>query len=297
MEVLVDSTEESNDQEPLCPQCQSPFVELIGQGVEEFLGAETEFQESHDQQPVNVSQQTERTSSSTTSESVAPGGSSGAEEDVFVTTLLTSILSGALGGNTRILGNNVHWHVARTDAGNGIGIRVGRGLANILGGDLTPGNSGGSNGDALAELMHHILMNENSHPLAKPATADAIASFTRTVPLDTQEKLVRFCSENSLAERARFATEDLQLDHGGDSVTPCEDSTANCDDPAGQEESRIPGMVDRMIICCPITQEQFVVNDEALLMTCCSHIFHRDALLSWLSSNSTCPVCRTGVVV
>lgn len=43
---------------------------------------------------------------------------------------------------------------------------------------------------------------------------------------------------------------------------------------------------------CTICRRTFKVSDETLV-TICSHRFHRDCLLNWLKSHTTCPRCQT----
>ena len=43
---------------------------------------------------------------------------------------------------------------------------------------------------------------------------------------------------------------------------------------------------------CPITREEFVPNDEVGVITHCNHIFNYNAVVSWLSRNFVCPLCR-----
>ena len=42
---------------------------------------------------------------------------------------------------------------------------------------------------------------------------------------------------------------------------------------------------------CPICKDEFVVNEECLLMPC-KHHFHKDCLIPWLKERNSCPVCR-----
>ena len=43
---------------------------------------------------------------------------------------------------------------------------------------------------------------------------------------------------------------------------------------------------------CPITREEFVPDDEVGVITHCGHIFNYNAVVSWLSRNFVCPLCR-----
>ncbi|CAK9168889.1 unnamed protein product [Ilex paraguariensis] len=56
--------------------------------------------------------------------------------------------------------------------------------------------------------------------------------------------------------------------------------------------------VARSVDPCPICLEEFLVG-TAVGKTPCSHVFHRDCLLNWLSSNNSCPLCRSvcGILV
>ena len=42
---------------------------------------------------------------------------------------------------------------------------------------------------------------------------------------------------------------------------------------------------------CPVCKDEFVVNEECLLMPC-EHHFHKNCLLPWLKERNSCPVCR-----
>ena len=43
---------------------------------------------------------------------------------------------------------------------------------------------------------------------------------------------------------------------------------------------------------CPITREEFNADDEVGIINHCNHIFNYDVLVSWLSRNFVCPLCR-----
>ena len=42
---------------------------------------------------------------------------------------------------------------------------------------------------------------------------------------------------------------------------------------------------------CPVCKEDFIVNEDCLLMPC-EHHFHKDCLIPWLKERNSCPVCR-----
>jgi E3 ubiquitin-protein ligase RNF115/126 len=42
---------------------------------------------------------------------------------------------------------------------------------------------------------------------------------------------------------------------------------------------------------CPVCKDEFIINEECLLMPC-QHHFHKDCLLPWLKERNSCPVCR-----
>jgi E3 ubiquitin-protein ligase RNF115/126 len=42
---------------------------------------------------------------------------------------------------------------------------------------------------------------------------------------------------------------------------------------------------------CPVCKDEFVVNEECLLMPC-EHHFHKDCLIPWLKERNSCPICR-----
>ncbi|KAH0632319.1 hypothetical protein KY284_035105 [Solanum tuberosum] len=48
---------------------------------------------------------------------------------------------------------------------------------------------------------------------------------------------------------------------------------------------------DLMNETCPVCQEELKDENE-VITTCCSHMFHTSCLLPWLSKNNTCPTCR-----
>ena len=42
---------------------------------------------------------------------------------------------------------------------------------------------------------------------------------------------------------------------------------------------------------CPVCKDEFILNEECLLMPC-EHHFHKDCLIPWLKERNSCPVCR-----
>jgi hypothetical protein len=46
---------------------------------------------------------------------------------------------------------------------------------------------------------------------------------------------------------------------------------------------------------CPITQREFTPTDIVLKINSCNHIFDPQALLTWLSRNNACPMCRHNI--
>ncbi|KAG5583915.1 hypothetical protein H5410_044349 [Solanum commersonii] len=48
---------------------------------------------------------------------------------------------------------------------------------------------------------------------------------------------------------------------------------------------------DLMNETCPVCQEELKDENE-VITTCRSRMFHTSCLLSWLSKNNTCPTCR-----
>ena len=42
---------------------------------------------------------------------------------------------------------------------------------------------------------------------------------------------------------------------------------------------------------CPVCKDEFVINEECLLMPC-EHHFHKNCLIPWLKERNSCPVCR-----
>lgn len=47
---------------------------------------------------------------------------------------------------------------------------------------------------------------------------------------------------------------------------------------------------------CPITQEEFLNNDQVTIIKNCGHIFKTHAIKSWLYQHQTCPVCRYNIL-
>ena len=47
---------------------------------------------------------------------------------------------------------------------------------------------------------------------------------------------------------------------------------------------------------CPITHEDFEIDEEIYQINPCGHCFKKDALRRWLRSSRICPVCRNHVV-
>ena len=43
---------------------------------------------------------------------------------------------------------------------------------------------------------------------------------------------------------------------------------------------------------CPITMEEFEINDEVCIINYCNHIFKKEALYRWFTNNVRCPICR-----
>lgn len=152
-------------------------------------------------------------------------------------------------------------------------------IVQIFGRGIGEGGNGGSGGSGWANLLHHILMNENSHAHSRPATAAAIAHYTREVPLRTHDELVKYCGSDSTVRRA-MCDQDGSIGNSATTTSFVHGSSSSV------------LFSDDSILCCPITQEQFKVGDTAVLVTCCGILFQRDSLLSWLNSHDTCPICR-----
>jgi hypothetical protein len=43
---------------------------------------------------------------------------------------------------------------------------------------------------------------------------------------------------------------------------------------------------------CPITREDFLENDNVIMIRECRHIFKKTAFQTWIQNNNTCPCCR-----
>ncbi|KAL6125129.1 hypothetical protein ACLB2K_073189 [Fragaria x ananassa] len=50
-------------------------------------------------------------------------------------------------------------------------------------------------------------------------------------------------------------------------------------------------MTSRSMTVCAVCKEQFAEDAEAKQLAC-SHVYHPDCILPWLSSRSSCPLCR-----
>lgn len=48
---------------------------------------------------------------------------------------------------------------------------------------------------------------------------------------------------------------------------------------------------------CAVCLCEFQLEDKLRLLPNCSHAFHRDCIDTWLLSHSTCPICRTSLLV
>ncbi|KAK2972386.1 hypothetical protein RJ640_014444 [Escallonia rubra] len=48
---------------------------------------------------------------------------------------------------------------------------------------------------------------------------------------------------------------------------------------------------------CPVCLSAFVAGEELRRLNKCEHAFHAPCINAWLSSHSTCPVCRAAVIV
>ncbi|KAJ7550189.1 hypothetical protein O6H91_07G087500 [Diphasiastrum complanatum] len=50
-------------------------------------------------------------------------------------------------------------------------------------------------------------------------------------------------------------------------------------------------------IKCPVCLNDFVLNEKLRKLPVCGHCFHLDCIDEWIQSNSTCPVCRSTLIV
>jgi hypothetical protein len=115
----------------------------------------------------------------------------------------------------------------------------------------------------LSGLLHHILMNEVSHgPSDAPISEAALVKFAEVCVLASQEEVNSRCGHTTSTSGV------------GDDI----DSTS------------------AVASICPISQEPFEVGDEILVLRCCSHAFKREHIMQWLNSHATCPVCRTALL-
>ena len=49
-------------------------------------------------------------------------------------------------------------------------------------------------------------------------------------------------------------------------------------------------------ILCAISREEFQPDDDVLKIISCNHFFKKNALITWFSTRSTCPVCRHDIL-
>ena len=57
-------------------------------------------------------------------------------------------------------------------------------------------------------------------------------------------------------------------------------------------ESTYSEIISPISTSCPITREDFVENDQVIMIRECRHIFKRGAFQRWIQNNHTCPCCR-----
>lgn len=173
-----------------CLNCHGSFVEEINQGVEEFLGASTI--------PTELPQELSNILSNSTIEEPSSSSASAV--------IVQNILSRLLGLDTMLdsNSNDNNIRIFQRGGGNdgrpiGVMIRPMGGIQSVRAsnrdGDLPLGlldlmaslgsiRQNSMNPDALSntqfeEFLHHILMNENSHAGAPPATEDTLSNLDR----------------------------------------------------------------------------------------------------------------------
>ena len=235
-----------------CIQCQSTFVEKVGQsGLSGFLeaGAEeaspltSEMPSSGER--AEASTNTAQSPSSPDGDAVIrrildypEGGRSPSSEE------LTNQLLGLRQQPRRILPTDVRRRVSANAAGplRGGGADPLLTILAALGG-INPALEGGGvrglNGnvpqDTLADILHHILVNETSTPGVPPASEEDIEAITRV------------------------------------EVTP-------------QNVEELGGT-------CHISQDEFEVGSKVARLKC-GHAFCEEPIQKWLRMHNTCPVCR-----
>lgn len=186
-----------------CGDCGSEFVELVGQGVEDFVRPVTSASRTINETIMQFS----RDNAAPVNVTVVPLTLQ-SQDSLDDTNIMNAILGAILGNNART-------------------VRI-------------PQHAVGLNG-SMTDILHHILMHEQSHPHSTPASDEAIR---------------------------RKATEIIINESSSEYIV-------------GE--------------CCCITQEPFVDGETALRMHCCEHMFKREAIMQWLSSHNTCPVCRSTI--
>ena len=58
-------------------------------------------------------------------------------------------------------------------------------------------------------------------------------------------------------------------------------------------ETRYSEIITPIYSTCPITREDFLDNDEVIMIRDCRHIFKKNAFQRWIQNNHSCPCCRT----
>ena len=130
--------------------------------------------------------------------------------------------------------------------------------AGVLGGAGAGGGVGVTAGDYavgnLATIIDQLMANDNSAPVALPASRASVDALPRVTIGDDDA-----AGDEGAARAASSA------------------AGARADDAEPHE--------------CAISGDPFVKGDRAARLPC-GHLFKEDGLLQWLSEHNTCPVCR-----
>ena len=244
------------NQEIECNQCSSNFVELLGQGVENFIIGEAILPcvrpNLADQ---DSSRRRERRNSEPNRQPLRTRDSIAAARYELTTRDLQQIASGHDGPSMGIFlssnqNNHIHSHhspdtriipspyLRSSELGGLMSsfmmVRSGP-LLNDFSGNFIATMGGSANERRFEDLLHHLFLNENSHAGEPPATEKILESLKRTV----------VTNETNLSELGE----------------------------------------------CSISQESFEIGDIAIYLPC-NHCYKEESIVHWLKMHNTCPVCR-----
>ncbi|KAG9444871.1 hypothetical protein H6P81_016211 [Aristolochia fimbriata] len=105
--------------------------------------------------------------------------------------------------------------------------------------------------------------------------------------------IIRFCLEKHLPALPRFRQETAEA--------PPPPNSRRQEDVANSTLEMIPAYkyskrvlpLDGTETSCAVCLSEFKEGEEVLDLPHCAHFFHAPCIDTWLSSHSTCPICRT----